>query len=305
MELDNEEIKQLLIGSSVHACGGGGPLDVALDLLEECSIAPIELCDPDTVDGTAITVYGVGASDATVADEPKQVTDTVDQYIHETGTMPDAIYPSECGPLAVLDAMIAADHLDLPLLDCDAADGRCVPLVTMTPLAEVGGTRTVVLTSGGQQDHVEGSLQEIEQAAQALDGLVFLGGQAHHTATLAEHVVPGTMTEALETDENGITADEIGTGTINAVSVLEKDRILHGSVSIENVGELTLKNEYWTIETDEMTIGPPAKIMLIEPATGHGVPSGALKEGKNVTVMVETPRGYWKTEEGKATLDEI
>lgn len=301
----NDQLKALLVGASISSSGGGGSIETALELLAASGIEEIEIISPQACTGTAITTYGVGSTTATVDDEIAQIKTLLDTYTatHET---PDAIYPSECGPLAVLDALIAAAYLDVPVLDCDAADGRCVPLVQMGPLPASKKTSVIAQDTTTTLSVTE-PLQTLETTLEKqIDGqIMFVAGQPYTCDQLCNLLKENTLTHALSRAD-GLDEAPLIEGTVTAVTELADGRFYQAQVTIDDTVTLSIVNEYIKIDRNEgPTITPPAHILVTDPATGHGVPSDTVTEGSTVAIRVNEPSGYWATTAGKHAYDNI
>lgn len=296
--MTQSELHTLVHGSSILASGGGGLFTEARDLLDTVDPDPIELVEPKDMEGTAMTCYGVGTAGATVDDEIGAVQDLTAAAMHQWS--PDAIVPAEMGPLAVMDAIIAADSLDLPLLDCDMADGRCVPTMQLNPLQSVIETDTV-LVGGSSPDIEHGTLTELESLIRTKErDLVFVAGHHQPIPVLDTQLMSGTVHRAVSFHEHNLVNEvfnHIVTGMVTEVALSKEDGFLTGHITVENDAApytIAVKNEFMhVIHEDEVIVSVPDHLCIIDADTGYGPSSSEIAKGQTISLCYEPASGYW------------
>ena len=145
-KLTTGDMKDLLFGSTILGCGGGGHLEKAETALqrETNEKSELSLASLDDLPDVARVVcpYGVGsltpsADDSRYAGLPLAeespalaAVKVLEEYVGEKFA---AVLPGEIGALAVANAFSVAASLGLPVLDADTA-GRSVPEIQQSLL---------------------------------------------------------------------------------------------------------------------------------------------------------------------------
>ena len=138
-KLTSDDLKDIIVGSAIFGCGGGGHLEKAETTLQRALSENLEftLASLDDLPETAkaVSPYPVGSlttgkddprfSDLPIAEQYPALTavKVLEEYIGEKFA---AVLTGEIGALAVVDAFYVAASLGLPVLDADTA-GRSVP----------------------------------------------------------------------------------------------------------------------------------------------------------------------------------
>jgi len=138
-KLTLRDMRDLLIGSTILGCGGGGHLEKAevafeRDTSDDSEFALASLDDlPD--DARVVCPYGVGSLTPSADDDrfaglpvvegspALAAVRVLEEYLGQEFA---AVLPGEIGALAIVDAFTVAASLGLPVLDADTA-GRSVP----------------------------------------------------------------------------------------------------------------------------------------------------------------------------------
>ncbi len=125
--LNSEDYENLLIGSKILGCGGGGDPDKAKGYLKKLSENKVRMIDLDELsdNSTIFTVFMIGSS-ATEEKTPKIIFDAKNELEKIVGKL-DAIIPVEIGPGAIFEALNYAVEFNLPIVDSDIVGGRSSP----------------------------------------------------------------------------------------------------------------------------------------------------------------------------------
>lgn len=328
-KLDEKAIKKLIEGSSILSTGGGGSAKEAKKVLEKLDVKEIHLADAEDLETEkkAFTCYGVGSTGSDDVDEVKSMKTAIEAFKSETGQNPAGVYPAEMGPLALVDALIVAEKLEIPLLDLDAADGRCVPTIEMNPLIDIeeGGSPFIIAHQTGKKQKIEENigLKQLEEKARKFasekESIVFVAGHVHSIGIISEALKKGTLKEALKIGKNSENADSldketdlglVSTGNIEKISVEEQNHEFLESeiiISSENSKfQLDTLNEFTKLEKDgETVIKPPEMIILVDLETMNGIYTGEKLQDREVAIFKKKPVGFWKTQKGGKMLKNL
>jgi len=139
--LDAQIIREILYGTSFLAAGGGGPLQVGLNMLDSMTERygdfTVELKEVEEMSQTehAVVIAALGSPEATVGNEDKgfcvtegkAVFNTLERIHHMAGRPLTSLIWAEHSPINGMIAINVALEKGLPILDADAAGGRAVP----------------------------------------------------------------------------------------------------------------------------------------------------------------------------------
>lgn len=139
--LNHEDIKNILIGATFMASGGGGPLDLALSMLEQCKEESVTLYDSSILkEGEQVVVVAaMGQPEAIKEQDFGSILNHTYSYIKEQAKKSDknivGCVPVEYGGFNTFAPIyLALQHPEIRLLDADGA-GRAVPGLDTTFLA--------------------------------------------------------------------------------------------------------------------------------------------------------------------------
>lgn len=327
--LDKKDLLNLLKGSSILSAGGGGSIEEAENILEELEIEEIQLADPDDLrpEEKALTCYGVGSTNSDNVNEIQSIDTAVEAYKSEVNNTIDAVFPTEIGPLAIMDAIIASKKFEVPLLNLDAADGRCVPRVDMSPLKNLQEAKSSYLITheSGEVMKVDQDtpLIELEETARSFatekKSIVFVTGHTHRIGKISGSLKKGTPEKAMEIGQNSKSIQMLEqetdlefliTGSIESVSVNEKNSNFFESEIIVSTEKSEIRieteNEFTKLEMEGgKTVESPETIIILDLDSLEGIYTGEKLEGREVAVFKKQPEGFWKTPEGKKILEEL
>ena len=139
------EMESLVYGSCFLGSGGGGPLQIGLDLVSKID-SPVKLIKPTDVacqkGDSSVFVAFLGSPEEALKDEDTAMEGpcmTAKRYIEHHDKLNNGIniksfYPAEIGAVNTIIAFYVASKLGKYVLDADSA-GRAVPLMNWTLLA--------------------------------------------------------------------------------------------------------------------------------------------------------------------------
>jgi len=271
--LTSEEVLNLILGAEILGCGGGGSVELALEILRQAEekglklkIASLEELKEDSLVFIVSRVGGGVEEDIKrrVEKYPKKVErpelEAVRELASFLGEEPEAILASETGAGNMLLPLFVAASLDKVAVDGDAC-GRAKPEIAIStthvkgipiaPLAAVTPFGDVAILKNALNDYTAEDI--CRQIAVASGGTC---GVARCPATpkqLKGGIVEGSMSkcievgkrikEALEAGEDPIKAfvetidgKEIFRGVVKAWEREERRAFMWGNVEIEGVG---------------------------------------------------------------------
>ena len=233
------------------------------------------------------------------------------------GRKVEYMVPFEVGALNTPVIMSACARLGIPMIDGDG-NGRSAPETQMTcfighginlypmPLSDREGNITIVLSA-----NAETYADEVGRFLVVKGGN--MGANAHYPMDgrqLKAGCVPHTVTAALSLGkalvaggENGVETvcahfqgKELFTGTICSIQGMDKggfyltDCQMIGTGKWKgHSGKMVIKNETMALWVDgEIKIMFPDRLLMLEPATGQGIPSVVLQEGMEL-ILVGAP----------------
>ncbi|MFB6284245.1 MAG: DUF917 family protein [Halobacteria archaeon] len=329
--IDRENYKKVLKGSSVLSTGGGGSFHAAMDEADEFfdgTSVSVSALEELSSDARVVMAYGLGstAEDEDV-DEQTALQNALNLYKQVQEQEVDAVLPAEMGPLALFDAFLVAERLDVPIVDTDAVGGRCVPTFTLfgtrfdgnseapVAVADTGETR-IVLHAVESMEDLEAILRDI---AVNLGTIIFGMGHARSVGDLSGYVKEGTLSTAREIGERiaergwqsieGVSGiDLVDTGTVENVEIEKTSGMYHATVTVEGNAEnyeVSIKNEYMRLQDGEEIIAEaPDSILIVDTKGGYGPYSSDLGEDDDVAIFVRGAQGFWATNQGQKLFNQ-
>ncbi len=215
--LTEQNIREILIGVTFLAAGGGGSIHDGFEMLESNlkfrDNFEIELITPEEIKkgGSAVMIAGMGAPTVLKQREEKfkyeagYAVDAMISVAQVAGKRVDAIIPVEYGAVNYIIPMIAAIERGMPLVDADGC-GRAVPGLDTTlfningipfcPAVACDDKRNIVtiLTN----DPADGKTAEkiCRTLCGAFDYVMGLGGWLTSPGDINEKLIPGAITLA-------------------------------------------------------------------------------------------------------------
>lgn len=141
MTLNHDDIKHILIGATFMASGGGGPLNVALQILEECEEKTVTLYDSDILkeEEYAVVIAAMGSPEAVKNQDFGKLLNNTYLYMKEqaskSGKNIVGCIPVEYGGFNTFAPIyLALKHPEIKLIDAEGS-GRAVPGLDTTFLS--------------------------------------------------------------------------------------------------------------------------------------------------------------------------
>lgn len=313
--LNKEDAEKAIYGGCILGGGGGGWIKEGLEKIETTfqlgqpkMVQISELQDDDYA--TCVSLVGApSAKDAYI--HADQLVQTVERMQKEFKEPVKALITNENGAAATINGWLQSVTTGLPILDAPC-NGRAHPTGTMGSLnlTEIDGYTSIQTFAGGKgHREVEGVVRaNLDKASEVVrDVSVKAGGMVGVCRNpvsiryLKENAAVGGISQAIELGEVFL-AEKEGFGRIEAVVEYLGGEIIHSGViekfelkasdgfdvGLINVGnyELTIWNEYMTIEKDGERIGTfPDLIMTFDTKTGMPLISAEIKERDNITII--------------------
>lgn len=335
-ELDREDIEALAVGASILGTGGGGsPYHALLNLRRLYDdgvrirlLSPSDLNDDDDV--AVVSFQGaplVLQERLTDSRQSARAVEVMQDYI---GRKFRGVMSIEVGGGNGLQALMAAAHLDIPVIDCDAM-GRAFPEAQMTTFA-VGDLAPGPLTSvdpRGNEVIVTrvASWKWMERTSRKIctefGSIASTCKAPRKGAEVKRWGVHGTTTKAInlgraiqkarKTRQNPVAAilesesgQQIFVGKVTGIERRTTEGFLRGRAEIEGFDScggrsiaLDFQNE-WIIawEDDKPLVMSPDLICVLDSDTGDAIGTELMRYGQRITVVALpahdiflTPRG--------------
>lgn len=326
IEIDEEMVKNAVLGGALLGGGGGGSLKEGEKLGGlSLAVGTPTLIDLDELqdDATLVTVSAVGAPAAKEQYlKPMHYVKAI-QLMEESGVKVDGLITCENGGLATLNGWFQSAVLGIPVVDAPC-NGRAHPTGVMGSMGlhKSKGYVSKQAAVGGDRDkdryleiYVTANIIEasriIRQASVIAGGLV---GVARNPVTVKyarENAAVGGISQAIKLGKIMREAKEKGPEYVidQATKYLRGRKIAEGrieGIKIKTIGgfdignvilrdkngvyELIFWNEYMCLEKDGKRIGTfPDLIATINLKTGLPLPTADMREGQNV-VILHVPR---------------
>lgn len=334
--LELDDIEALAVGSWILGTGGGGsPYHSLLKLRRAYADgARVSLLDPDELDDTdlvaVVSTQGAPLVWQERLQDSRVAARAVSLMEEHLGRRFRAVMGIEIGGANALQAIMAATHLDIPVVDADAM-GRAYPEAQMTTFA-VGNLAPAPLTSvdpRGNEVVVTrvASWEWIERISRKVCtefGSMAATCKAPRTrAEVRRWGVPRTVTRAIRLGKAVIRARELHENPISSIlaaevgkllfsgKVVEVERrttggFLRGSTSLMGLDEhaeqqlkLDFQNE-WIVAWQEgkPIASSPDLICVLDHDSGEAIGTEVIRYGQRVTVLALPSSELFLTEEG-------
>ncbi|MDY6769673.1 MAG: DUF917 family protein [Candidatus Nanohaloarchaea archaeon] len=318
MNLAGDTIGDIWSGIAVLAGGGGGHPGAARRDLATAVSLPVDVTAlsglPD--DATVVTAFGVGSVGTGEDERRDALRHALDAFQDRCGISPDAVMPVEVGAGTVAGAAIAADVLDVPLVDADHVGLRCAPdiqceTITLagldrTPLVAATAAETETISAAEDPADIEDRLRDL-----ASERTWYVLGYPLTAAQLRDAVETGWTGRAYRIGRalrrgtldgiDGVTV--LARGRLATVDLQEADGFTVGRIRVAADGryDVYVKNENIFVERDgDRVATAPATITLIDTEQGEAVYNGAPPAvGTPVTLLEIAPAPLWDTAAGR------
>lgn len=312
-----ETLEAAVLGGALLGGGGGGGIAEGRRLGELALErgGPL-LADPDEVpsEGVLLTVSAVGAPSAPEkAVSPDQYVSAVKRFNDIFDIEVAGLITNENGGMATINGWLQSAVLNLPVVDAPC-NGRAHPTGPMGSMGldadsnyvskqvAIGGDasrgRQVEVSIGAS---LEVAAQMIREAAVAAGGLVAVARNPVTADYALVHAAPGAIREAIQlgqlltsddppSERAEACADHLGgqvlhRGVVAAKKLESRGGFDVGRLEIDNY-ELTLWNEYMTLERDGQRLGTfPDLIATLAVETAIPVSSAEIRPGDEVFVV--------------------
>ncbi len=334
MKLNNEQLKQILMGAAFFSTGGGGPLESGLELIQ--GIDQLELVDLNKAPEPSIcaTAYLVGSIKAPSLEQLKEKQQNV-AIEQESDLVPGAfdvlqrnfsqkiefIVPVELGGHNTAVSFYLADRANLPVLDADLT-GRSAPEMYQTGyyVGDIPPTPAGVFTPFGESLFIE-NIDDYERLDHIFRELVinlcggFDIGVANFPLPIAEaapYMIRNTLTLCLKIgallEQAKIEAAvQLAGGKIifKGKPIAEKYEVKQGFtfgyVDIEGddgILRLEYKNEIMAAKRDGKIIAAVPDLIGVVNERGVPILNTRYKIGEQVVVFTVPSPELWQTEKG-------
>jgi len=322
IEIDEEIVKNAVLGGTLLGGGGGGSLkegEKLGGLSLAVGIPTLISLDELQDDALLVTVSAVGAPAAKEQYlKPIHYVKAI-QLIEEAGVKVDGLITCENGGLATLNGWFQSAVLEIPVVDAPC-NGRAHPIGVMGSMG-LHKSKSYIskqVAVGGDRDkdryleiYIAANIIEasriIRQAAVIAGGLV---GVARNPVTVKyarENTAVGGISQAIELGKIMREAKEKSPEYMieRAVEFLRGRKVMEGkiqNVKLKTIGgfdvgnvtvrnekelyELTFWNEYMCLENKGQRIGTfPDLIATVDLETGVPLPTAEVREGQNVAIL--------------------
>ena len=328
--LCSEKLRDLFLGASFFACGGGVPYDVSIALMcapDRGSDPLLTSLDEFSADDCLCTVYAIGASGKGKKNYPAFLSAI--KHLEEAVAVPiRGIVPGEIG--SEVNAVWVASALGIPVVDGDMVGGRAVPEeqmdiygiygVTSTPVAVVNEQGDVLLVKVAHDPIV---LEGVYRAfAVASGGYCYVAGRPLRQADAKKILPTGTMSRALRvgaelrhshSPEQAIEAlaricdtSLLAIGVVAENALRDEPGFLAGTLRIQGTGafkghlyDMHYKNENTILFRDnEYVCSAPDLLSLLDARSRMPISNAKVREGMNVLVLGTPALPVWQSAQG-------
>jgi uncharacterized protein len=337
-ELTADDIEALAVGAWILGSGGGGsPYHGLLNLrrlyrdgARVSLMAPEDLADDDDV--AVVSMMGAPLVMQERLVDSRQIARAVEAMQDHLGRKFRAVMAIEIGGGNGMQPLMAAAHLDIPVVDADAM-GRAYPEAQMTSFA-VAGLTPAPLTSvdpRGTEAIISraASWKWMERASRKLCtefGSIAATCKAPRSgADVKRWGIPHTTSQAIRLGEAVHTArrrhedpieailqaergKQLFSGKISAVERRTTEGFLRGRTTVQGLGdhrssraEIEFQNEWLVLWRDGVPIAStPDLICVIDNDSGEAIGSETIRYGQRVTVIALPSPAIFLTPAGLA-----
>jgi len=322
IEIDEEMVKNAVLGGALLGGGGGGSLEEGEKLGElalAVGIPTIVSLDELQDDAIIVTVSAVGAPAAKEQFlKPIHYVKAI-QLIEEAGVKVDGLITCENGGLATMNGWFQSAVLGIPVVDAPC-NGRAHPtgLMGSMGLHKIKGYLAKQAAAGGDRDkgrylelYIAANIIEasrmIRQAAVSAGGLVGVARNPITVKYARENAAVGGIRQAIELGKimreaqkkstkymiemvlEFLGGSKVTEGKIQNVKLKTVSGFDVGKITIKNkieIYELTFWNEYMCLENRGQRIATfPDLIATINIKTGLPLPTAEVREGQSVAIL--------------------
>ncbi|MDY6761418.1 MAG: DUF917 family protein [Candidatus Nanohaloarchaea archaeon] len=319
MNLTSDTLDDIWCGVTVMAGGGGGDPETARRDIEQAAVLPVTVAPLAELvaDATVITAFGVGSVGATESNRVTALETALSVFTGETGISPDAVMPVEVGAGTVAEACLAADALDVPIVDADHVGLRCAPDIQLetitlagldrTPLIAATADETCIIRSADRPTEIEERLRDLaSERTWYVLGYPFTAAQLRGTIETGWTGRARELGRALRQQQlgniNGVTV--LAEGTLMDADLEEIDGFTVGRLTVDaGAGryDIYIKNENIMVLRDGKCVSAaPENITVIDTGQIRAVYNGAPPApGTEVRVVEIAPSPLWDTAAGR------
>jgi len=323
MQLSQRNIKDLIRGASVFACGGGLSFKEQNKLLQIKRIQQLMSRDLDLVkadklrDGLyGVTITEVGSAKAPVMDKTK-VKKALLCLEKKTGKKVSFLIPGELGQEMII--IEAALRLKLPIVDTDLSGCRAVPRLSDLALVVQGSkfqlSPLVLLDRTGKLSYVpkQNDLNQDEKVVRKRvpkNEVVTLVGGMISVKLVRKRLNYGSFSKAINLGKalrekesflsrlptkclvKPIKAEVVQATELSSQGFDEKQVKLATDRGEEFV--LKIQNEYMELKTEDKKFKFPQMIMVLDLTQRRGLHSSEVVKGKKLVILVAEAFDFWK-----------
>lgn len=312
--LTHTDVRAAVIGGTILGGGGGGHIDLGLELAEAAlaagpvRLASVEELPPDALVAICAGVGAPGSPDAALTGTDFRTSlDHLNADLQRRGSPPvSAVASNENGAMGTVNGWLQGASSGLPVVDCPC-NGRAHPTAVMGSLGlhRDAGYTSIAGFAGGPPDKysegvVAGTLQTTAKAVRALSvisgGMVAVARNPVCLDFLTQHGAPGAIAQAIAVGQaharGGVDAVAqllggrvLARGAVEAFRIQQTSGFDVGRLRVEGV-ELTFVNEYMdAVIAGETVARFPDLIMTFDATSGEPLISAHASEGRQVDVL--------------------
>lgn len=322
--LNKKDLIILAKGASIFTTGGGVSLRDQIATINSLKDPKLRLVSLSELGKNLniVTVGEVGPSDAPQIPKKNIITKMIVTFEKMTNKKISGIYAPEIGQESVV--FESAHYGRLPIVDFDPVGFRAVPYLdvnifnvkklpySFSPLIVTNLKNEIFVIEGRMEsERVEDILRNLSIISP--NGIIFfIGGMVRVASLLPEFKNVKSYSRALEYGalesireiKKQLKPLKIIEGTVKKIVEKKKSGFLFYEVefsdSDENIFYLTILNEAIFLKyRNKILYSIPKKILLIDPISLCGIPSGGLRKGVRVIVAVVEPNPEWSNPEGE------
>lgn len=322
--LSSEDYENLLIGSKILGCGGGGDPDKARKYLEKLSKSKVQMINLEELseDSKIFTVFMIGSSAS--EEKTQNIIFNGKNELEKIVGKVDAIIPVEIGPGAVFEALNYASEFNLPIVDADIVGGRSAPEVYLetitigkikrTPMVLVNNDNDVIILKN-IDDWTR--IEKISRMFATISGgYVYAVGYPMKTKNVKKFLVKNSLTKSIVLGNcvKNKTLREffekyggrvIFKGILRELNKENKDGFLIGDIEIDGKDEFAnselkiwFKNENLVSWLNGKPYVTCPDIIAVTDLEYNGIYNRDLKVGMEVSVIGMPADEIWSSEEG-------
>ena len=339
LKLGYDSVRDLVLGSALLGCGGGGDPIAGMRILEEALnnrvnliIKGLDEMDDDDFIATAYFCGPVGS----YKNCKRKGSLTYDQMIKAINIFEErfhvnisALYAVELGGYNTAIALKTASILGLPFLDADAA-GRAVPELAQSTIRIFGKELypSIIVDLLGNYIIIEkySSIDFYENLSRYLTelscGSVFIVDGVLSVRDAKRMLIRGTITKSIYLGKNIrenlgdkssiikkisslINGYYIGGGIIRDVDLDVVGGFLEGTYLIKEKKEVIkiyVKNENIAVWLENKPLALPPDLIILLDEEGYPVINSRIKEGMSANLIVAKAPDLWRTKKGLEIL---